>query len=320
MFNFIERIIKAELGYLKADWWILLLGIMIAVGVKVYVDSERLRDWMNKKSGKSIFGTIGFGAFTPLCACGTMAVILSMFVSSLPWGPVMAFLVSSPLTSPSQFFLQSGILGIEFSIAILICSLAMGLGAGFLASYLEKNTAFFSKQYRLLNEVNSCCEGKEREAVKENSCCNIDNVQKENWLRRWKIDQVFREFYELGIKKVLFYFMIFIALGQIVEMAIPTEWILQLFSPEKVYSIPLAALIGLPIYVSGVSSLPLLETFLNAGAGGGAALAFLIAGQGTSVAVIAGISTFLKKKAVLFYIVFVLFGGIISGYIFQWLI
>ena len=103
-------------------------------------------------------------------------------------------------------------------------------------------------------------------------------------------------------------------------MAIPTEWILQLFSPEKVYSIPLAALIGLPIYVSGVSSLPLLETFLNAGAGGGAALAFLIAGQGTSVAVIAGISTFLKKKAVLFYIVFVLFGGIISGYIFQWLI
>ena len=215
MFNFIERIIKAELGYLKADWWILLLGIMIAVVVKVYVDSERLRDWMNKKSGKSIFGTIGFGAFTPLCACGTMAVILSMFVSSLPWGPVMAFLVSSPLTSPSQFFLQSGILGIEFSIAILICSLAMGLGAGFLASYLEKNTAFFSKQYRLLNEVNSCCEGKEREreAVKENSCCNIDNVQKENWFRRWKIDQVFREFYELGIKKVLFYFMIFIALG-----------------------------------------------------------------------------------------------------------
>jgi uncharacterized membrane protein YraQ (UPF0718 family) len=111
--------------------------------------------------------------------------------------------------------------------------------------------------------------------------------------------------------------MLFVAVGQIIEMVVPKEWILQLFSPDKFYSVPLASLIGLPIYVSGSASLPLLETIINAGAGKGAVLSFLIAGQGTSVAVIVGISSFLKKKVIIYYILVMLVGSVASGYVFQ---
>jgi uncharacterized membrane protein YraQ (UPF0718 family) len=106
IFNVIKKIVQAEINYLKADWWILLLGISIAVLIKVYVGSDSLKKWIKNNEKISIFGSIGFGSFTPLCACGTMAVILSMFVSQMPWAPIMAFLVSSPLTSPSQFFFK----------------------------------------------------------------------------------------------------------------------------------------------------------------------------------------------------------------------
>jgi uncharacterized membrane protein YraQ (UPF0718 family) len=91
----------------------------------------------------------------------------------------------------------------------------------------------------------------------------------------------------------------------------------MLFSPDKSYSIPLAALVGLPLYVSGAAGLPLLDTFLKAGAGEGAVLAFLIAGQGTSVGVMIGIATFIKKKAIAFYVAIVLVGAILSGLSYQ---
>jgi uncharacterized membrane protein YraQ (UPF0718 family) len=141
----LKEIIRAEIHYLKADWWILLAAISIAVGIRVYLGQEKIMAWVNGRAGLSISGTIGFGAFTPLCSCGTMAVILSMFVTSLPWGPVMAFIVSSPLTSPSQFIFQSGILGLDVAVAVLVTSLIMGFGVGLLSILLEKKDFIFQR-------------------------------------------------------------------------------------------------------------------------------------------------------------------------------
>lgn len=307
----IEKIVQAEIQYLKADWWILLLGISIAVIIKVYVGSDRLKSWINNNEKVSIFGSIAFGSFTPLCACGTMAVILSMFVSQMPWAPIMAFLVSSPLTSPSQFIFQSKFIGFNLALAVLISSIILGIGAGVLANILSKKTVFFKNQFRISFEDKN--NGNKK-------LCSANKSKSKNILDKYKINSLVHEFYNLGIKKVLFYFLIFIAIGQLVEMFVPTEWVLSLFSSKNIYSIPLSALIGLPLYVSGMSSLPLLKTILQLGAGGGAVLAFLIAGQGTGVAVIAGLSTIIKKRAMFFYISYIFLGAVISGFMYQLLI
>ncbi len=311
MIDVVREIGAAVIRYLRFDWWILLLGISIAVLTRVYL-GEKLEIWMKRRSGASIFGSIGFGAFTPLCACGTMAVILSMFVTSLPWGAVMAFLVVSPLTSPIQFIFQSGFLGIRLAVAGMASAILLGLGAGYLASYLEQRTSFFNDQYRLKPVSCQSCTA----AASAESCCSIPAPGETLW-QRWKLGEVVTQTYELGVKRVLLLFIIFIAAGQLVEMFIPTQLILGLFSPGASYSVPLAALIGLPLYVSGSAGLPLLESFLNAGASEAAVLAFLIAGQGTSVGVMVGISSFLKKRAISFYVAFVLVGGILSGYVYQ---
>ena len=306
IFNVIQKILQAEINYLKADWWILLIGISIAVVIKVYIGSDSLRKWIKDNEKISIFGSIGFGSFTPLCACGTMAVILSMFVSKMPWAPIMAFLVSSPLTSPSQFIFQTEFLGLNLALAVLISSIILGIGAGILANLLSKRTIFFDNQFRVSFNNNN-----------KNGSCKSNKSKDKNLLDKYKIKQLIIEFYELGIKKILLYFLIFIAIGQLVEIFVPTEWILSLFSSDNLYSIPLSALIGLPLYISGMSSLPLLKTILELGAGGGAVLAFLIAGQGTGVAVIVGLSTIIKKRALIFYISYIFIGAILSGYIYQ---
>jgi uncharacterized membrane protein YraQ (UPF0718 family) len=101
-------------------------------------------------------------------------------------------------------------------------------------------------------------------------------------------------------------------------MIIPSQWIYSAFGGDKAHSILLSALVGLPLYVSGSSSLPILSSLMNAGAGQGAILAFLIAGQGTSVPVVLGMSTFLKPRAIAAYALFVFAGSIIAAYLYQW--
>jgi uncharacterized protein len=360
MLNLINEILLTIWHYLKADWLILLIGISLAVAMSVYVDSNKLKKLLMKKTGVSIPGAVLFGSLTPLCACGTMAVLLAMFVSAMPWGPVMAFLISSPLASPSEYMFETAFFGSKFATAVLITSIALGLIAGFLANLLEKKTSFFKDQFRLSSSKNeSCCVNensiesksccveplkasgnenccpankkmviKKSDAIKikkatinrEGCCTSQETIHSNNgFVKKYKLDKFAREFVNIGLKKILLYFVMFIAIGRVVEMIIPQSWIMTLFSADKAYSIPLAATIGLPLYLNDSSALPLLKSLINSGAGQGVVLAFIITGKATGVPVIAGMSTFLKKRAMLFYIGVIYIGGILAGYIFQML-
>jgi len=105
LLDVLVQVVQEVIRYLRYDWWILTIGIGTVVILKVYL-GEKLKAVLKRKAGVTVIGAVGAGAFTPLCACGTMAVLLSMFVSSLPWGTVMAFLITSPLTSPTKLFPQ----------------------------------------------------------------------------------------------------------------------------------------------------------------------------------------------------------------------
>ncbi|MGE5654484.1 MAG: permease [Bacillota bacterium] len=158
--NLLRDVVLTVIGYLRADWLVLLLGVMVAAAVNVYVEPEKMKRLLRAKAGLSIPGAVAFGALTPLCACGTMAVMISMFVTAMPWGPVMAFLVSSPLTSPSEYLFEAAFLGPKFATAVALASVILGLSSGFAAHLLETRTRFFKGQLRLAGEQETaatCC-------------------------------------------------------------------------------------------------------------------------------------------------------------------
>ena len=332
MINLIKEIVLSVLGYLRADWYILLIGILLAVIITVYVDTNKMKKFFERKAKIAIPGAVAFGALTPLCACGTTAVMLSMFVSTMPWGTVMAFMISSPLTSPSEYMFETAFFGAKFATGLLIASIILGVLAGAVANLLEKRTKFFDNQFRLGDQCSECscsCEetviktkrplvNSKKSLVGSNFNYEIKTVEKNiSFIEKYKVKEFFKELYNTGFKKILLYFIIFIAVGKVFEMLIPREWIMGLFSSNKFYSIPLAATIGLPLYLTDSSAIPLLKSFINSGAGEGAVLAFLIAGKATGVPVIAGMATILKKRAMVFYLAFIYFGAIISGYLYQ---
>lgn len=317
----------------------LMLGIVIVAIISVHVDPEKFKNTLLKRANVSIAGSVAFGAFTPFCACGTMAVIVGMMATALPWGPVMAFLTSSPLMSPDMFVMISGILGTKFAVGLTVASLIIGLGSGYLAHFIERNTQFLDNQTRLssLTPASNCC-GKapaqnpgvtccsKTEAdepvqlvLPTNSCCCGGSAVAQVaplptiW-EKLKVGEMMQVIIDVGVKKVLVNFAIFAAIAYIINKFIPTDFIARYLGAGNIFAVPVSALVGLPLYVSGPSSIPLIDMLMKSGASGGAMLAFMITGPGTSGGVIAGISTIMKRRAIALYVSLIFVWSILLGY------
>lgn len=307
----------------------LILGILIAAIIKVYVDPEKFRQALLKTANVSIPGSVAFGAFTPFCACGTMAVVVSMLTTALPWGPIMAFLTSSPLMSPDGFVMIYGIISFHFAVALAAASVIIGLGSGYITHYIEKNTHFLDNQSRFAEakaaascgcseEKNTSC-GCGAAAV---SCCSSDTASSSlrAFIERLKLKKLFEVFYEIGVKKILLYFAVFAAVGYFINKFVPATIISRYLGSGNAFAVPFSALVGLPLYVSGSSALPIIKSLMESGASSGAMLAFLITGPGTSAGVITGIMTIMKKRAIALYVAYLLISAIILGYLYDLLL
>ena len=326
---------------LSHNWVALAIAILMACAVKVYVNNKKLTQFLLSKSRVSVVGAVLLGTFTPFCACGTTAVILGMLSTTLPWGPIMAFLTSSPLMSPDGFVLITGMISLRFAVALTIASLVIGLGAGFLTLLIEKNTNYLANQNRFTGSPDpapSCtCEESPAEqgipvpavSFRMSSCGYSGNMcaaaeaefeQEEPrfaFISRWKIDTLVSTVWTLGVRQILLNFVIFIAIGSLINLLVPSSIISALFGGDHFWSVPLASAIGLPLYVTTESAVPVIQSILQSGASEGSMLAFIITGSATSAWVIAGLNTFMRKKAILLYVGFVLTGGILSGYLYN---
>ncbi|MBA7509137.1 hypothetical protein ES705_01081 [subsurface metagenome] len=341
------KTVMAVIESLIHNWIPLSLTILIAAILTVYVDTEKLKTLLLRKSNVSIPASVAVGAFTPFCACGTMAVVIAMLTTTLPWGVVMAFLTSSPLMSPQGFIMLAGIISLKFAIALTIASIVIGLGSGYLTHLIEKKTDFLKNQTRFFKKPQvQTCGCTNAAPIPKQVCCDAqiccalpagnnisqytytsacDQVPTNNtvtniflgFLKRIKWREIAKALMNVGVKQILLFYSIFMAVGFLINYFVPASLIMALFSAKNIFAVPLAALIGFPIYVSGESSIPLIKALMAGGASGGAMLVFMITGQGTSAWVIAGIATFMKKRAISLYILFILMGGIFLGYLYD---
>jgi uncharacterized membrane protein YraQ (UPF0718 family) len=345
LWNLMVETVQAVGISLSHNWKVLAFSILLAVGLKTYVNTEKLSKVLFQKKKISIFASVLFGAFTPLCACGTTAVILGMLTTTLPWGPIMAFLTSSPLMSPDGFVFITGVVGIRFAIALTIASLAIGISSGFLTNIIEKHTNYLTNQSRYLGikPVQDCgCSSKTKAAAScscgvvageaesiaatedfiimetgDQLCCTMERKENHflmNLLQKLKLREFSHGLYQLGLKQILLFYTIFIAIGYMINYFIPSSFVSLLFGAKAFYAVPLASLIGLPLYLTTGSGIPIVQSLLESGASEGAMLAFMITGSATSAWVIAGLATFMKRRAIALYVMFVLVGGIFSGY------
>lgn len=294
---------------LLLTWPFLLISVLAAAALTTYVGTERLESWLRAKAWISVLGAVALAALTPFCSCGTTAVIIAGMASSTPWAPLVAFMVSSPLTSPAELLLSAGLMGWPFALTFFAGTIGIGLAAGGLAHAIE-GTGWLRGQARVERSGPPC----------EESCSTppppgsgVGTVTKST-TDRLRLGEFGREVLVTG-RRLAVFFLVFTAVGYAVIRAIPTEWVINLLGQGSAVGIPLAAVAGIPAYVNTEASLPLVAALVDGGMGTGAALAFLVTGAGASVGSVAGLLVIARRRVVGLVVAILLAGGIALGLI-----
>ncbi len=279
---------------LAHNWPFLVASAVIAALLKVYLDQERVAAFLQKYRNAGVLVATGAAVTTPLCSCGTTAVILGMMAGSLPWAPIVAFMVSSPLTSPEELIYSAGLFGWTFGLTFFVASIVLGLAGGAAAHILESR-GWLKGQARFKPISGGSGLAVAAEAPRR----GLLEVAKETWLAG---------------KRLAIYFLGFATIGYLLNNLIPSAWVSTLFGQGHAYSVPLAAALGIPFYFNTEASLPLARALLDAGMSHGAVLAFLITGSGTSIGAIAGALMIARWRVVGLVIATLFVGAILFGY------
>jgi uncharacterized membrane protein YraQ (UPF0718 family) len=270
------------------NWPYLLVGIVGAAALKVYVGSDKIAGWLRRRRGMAVAGSVGAAVATPLCSCGTTAVVLSMLASTVPWAPVVAFMVASPLTSPSELLYSAGLFGWPFALVFFGGSIILGLAAGAVTIVLER-LGLLHGQARFAAPACSApaCAAPARSASLGPGAASIAELPPSSRVARWRLRELGRELLTVA-RRTLPLFFGFAALGYLITALVPQAWIASLVGGRSPLATAVAATLGVPFYLSSEGSLPFVASLMHSGMGAGPAMAFLVTGAGTSLGAISG--------------------------------
>ena len=323
-------------------WPFLLVSMVVAAALPVYVGAERLRGWLSRRVPVAVAGAVALGTLTPFCSCGTTAVVLGALAAQVPWAPLVAFMVSSPLTSPAELTLSIGLFGGTFATLFFVGTIVLGLAAGGVA-HLAERAGWLAGQARMRASESSCgtacATPAPAAAAPAAPCCGeapagggsggvatavatlappalrLRAPQAATELaRRWRLHQLAGELVTVG-RRLGLYFLAFSALGYLLTAIVPTGWLVRYLGGDSPLAVPLAALLGIPVYLNTDASLPLVATLMQHGMGAGPAMAFLVTGAGTSIAAVAGMLVIARERVVALVIGLLAAGALALGWL-----
>jgi uncharacterized protein len=288
----------------SGNWPLLVISAAIAAALKLYVDQKRVAAFLQQHQGAGVVSATAVAVATPLCSCGTTAVILGMMANLISWAPIVAFMVASPLTSPQELFYSAGLFGWPFAAAFFGASILLGLVGG-LVAYLAERRGWLAGQARFRPVMGG---SQEADSLDMLPMATVAPASARPGAREF-----LREFSLIG-GRLLAFFLGFAFIGYVLNGLIPEAWVASLFGSGHVYGVPLAATLGLPLYINTEASLPLVRSMMDLGMSPGATLAFLITGAGTSIGAITGALTIARWRVVGIVVGVLWTGAIVIGY------
>ena len=228
-----------------------------------------------------------------------LPVVAALLASGVPLAPVMVFLISSPLMSPSAFIITLGGLGPSLAAGKITAAVVIGLAAGWVTHMLW-SCGYLGKQTLKVRLDNLA-----------------SNPSTEETRSRKQIFQAFlRGIYSMT-RLIGKYLLAALVLQVVIRRYVPTEWVEGVLGSGRSWSIVLSAFIGAPLYVNGISAVPVLQGLLKMGMAPGAVLAFLIAGPVMTVPSVLAVMALVRRQALYVYVSIGLLGAIFMGYGYQ---
>lgn len=289
--------------FLSVELTILFLLISYIVGVlQEYIPPQKIQKILSSKNGKGYIVAGLMGSITPFCSCSTIPFLKGLLRANAGFGPMMVFLLTSPLLNPIIIGLFFATFGIKVTVSYFILAMGVSVVAGYILEKLGFEKYIKAEAY-LEPEAKACsasaCSDSEKVVVKENKWKKI-------WNSTWK-----------DFLKVVPYLFGGIAIGSFIYGFIPTEFIAKYSSKDSLLSIPIAAVIGIPLYIRAEAVIPLSAALVTKGMGLGSVMALIIGSAGASLTEVILLKSIFKNKMIAAFLVVILGMAIMSGYIFR---
>ena len=280
--------------------FLLLAVIIFAVSfLRSFVPAERIRNVLSRKNryGGNLLAA-AFGIITPFCSCSAIPLFWGFLEAGVPLGVTFSFLVSSPMINEVALVLLLGMFGLKIALIYAGSGLVIAVFSGVIIGRL--------KAERLLNNA----------VFKAPSSAAISNFR----MTRRDRFRYAGSYTVFVIKKVWLYVIIGIAVGAWIHGYIPADFLARYAGGDKWYAVPLATLIGIPLYSNAAGVIPLVSALTEKGISIGTTLAFMMAVTGLSLPEFMILKKVMKGRLLLIFAVLVGSGIIFTGYLFNFIL
>ena len=282
--------------------FVLLFFITILMGIiNSYFPIEKVRDALQKRKwyGLDYFMASFFGTITPFCSCSSVPLFIGFVQGGIPLGVTLAFLISSPLVDAVTVAMFLGMFGLKTTIIYVGSGIILSMIAGFILGKMKM-------EHLLTDWVKNIIKNKQETA----------SFEEEKKSLKQRIPDIFNEAISI-IKGVAPYIVIGVAIGGLMHGFIPTGFFEAYITKDNPFAVPIAVLVGVPMYSNTAGILPIMQVLVEKGIPLGTVIAFSMAVVALSIPEGLLLKKIMTTKMLVIFFAVVTLCIIISGYIFN---
>ena len=285
---------------IKIGLLLIVINYIMAI-TRYYFPMEKVRDMLTKRRwfGLDYLFAALLGVVTPFCSCSSIPLFIGFVDAGIPLGVTFAFLISSPLVNESSLYLFPAMFGMKVTIIYNIVGMTIAILGGMLIQKLgvEKYIKPELLKFKSRNQVEA-----------ENGGNSL----------AWK--KLIPYFWKDGMvitKTVFPYVILGVSIGALIHGFVPASLVAKYLSNRAWYAVPMATMLGAPLYANSVSVIPVMEALVGKGVPFGTALAFMTAIVTVSIPETMILKKVMRWQLLAWFFGITIVGIIIMGYLFN---
>ncbi|MCM1010554.1 MAG: permease [Fusobacterium sp.] len=302
--------------FLGSELTILFIVICFIIAlIQQYVSNEKIQKILSGRKESGYVMAAIFGALTPFCSCSTIPMLRGLLKANVGFGQMMTFLFVSPLLNPiivGLFFATFGAkaTGIYISIALFV---------SIIASFILKTLKFERFIMEEKETQSSCCScgcSSIQTTVQTTCCCSAPtkvDIFKDNV--KIAYNSAIKQF-----KDVLPYLAIGVSIGAFIYGFMPSDVVAKYAGGNNIFAVPIAAVIGIPLYIRMEAVIPLAGVLASKGMGLGAIMSLIIGSSGASITEVILLKSMFKWPLIIAFLTVIFTMAVLTGYLFQYFI
>jgi uncharacterized membrane protein YraQ (UPF0718 family) len=279
---------------IKVTVMLAVIVFLVAI-VRSFVTPQKVKKWVGGK--KEGFGNVlaaALGIPTPFCSCSAVPLFIGFVESGVPLGITFSFLIASPLINEVAAAMLLAMFGWQIAVLYIFSGLIIAILAGIIIGRL-----------RLENEV--------EEFVYK---CRIPDQEEKPMTWQERVDFGISESKSITLR-VLPYILLGIGIGAVIHGYAPADLLVNIAGKNNPLAVPIAVLIGIPLYSNAAGMIPIMEVLTSKGMAMGTALAFMMAVIGLSLPEMIILRKVIKIKLLAIFAGVLFVSFTLTGYLFN---